>query len=370
MAITRPTLQELVDQIAADYKANISGATTLALRSVLQIMARVSAGAFHLLFGYIDNLAKQLFAKTAGTSYLELIGSEYGIFRLAAVSSKGNVTLTGTPTTVCPVGTLLQSPAGDWIYSTDAVVTIPGGGTIACAVTATDGGVLGNQLSGVLLSFVSPIVGISSTAPVDASGLGGGADEETDEELRNRILSRKQFAPQGGCATDYVNWAKECANVTRAWCYPLYQGPGTLAVFFVNDDNPVSIIPSAADIAVVDAHIRYHIDADGREIGAPVTAGPGLFVLAPTQKTCDFTISLNPNTSDTQAEALLSLKNAFYQYSGPGMTVRNSQMVNAVSEAPGVVYAALTSPQFDGSGNIVCAYNEVAVVGTITWVSY
>lgn len=367
MAISRPTLQSLIDQISADYKANISGATTLTLRSVLQVMARTAAGVFHLLFGYVDNLTKQLFAKTASTSYLELIGSEYGIFRLAAVASTGNVTLTGTPTTVCPAGTLLQSPEGDFTYSTNAEVTIPGGGSIACAITATTGGLLGDQASGVVLTFVSPIVGISSNATVDASGLGGGSDEETDEELRARILARKQFAPHSGCATDYVNWAKECAGVTRAWCYPLYQGPGTLAVFFVDDNDVVTIIPSAADVAIVDAYLRYHLDSNGDVTGAPVTASPGLFVLAPTQKTVNFTIGINPSTVAVKAAVLASLQDIFYQYGGPALTVRSSQISNAIQTATGVSYSSWTSPQTDGSGNIACAYNEVPVVGTITW---
>jgi uncharacterized phage protein gp47/JayE len=233
------------------------------------------------------------------------------------------------------------------------------------AITASTAGQDSNENAGVTLSFVSPIAGVDSDTTVDSGGLTGGTDEETDDALRVRILSRKRFAPHGGAAQDYINWAKEVSGVTRAWVYEQYYGVGTLALFFVRD-NDTDIFPDAAEITEVEDYLEGHEDADGRTVGIPVTAEPGLFVLAPTRKDVNFQIGLAPNTAAVQAAVQAELEDLFYREGGPGQTIYLSQISEAIGGAAGETHHRIISPVAD----VVAAYNELPMVGTITWSDY
>ena len=102
----------------------------------------------------------------------------------------------------------------------------------------------------------------------------GGADQETDDELRVRVLDRIRKPPMGGDADDYVAWALSVAGVTRAWCSPLEMGMGTVTVRFMCDDLRASNggFPNASDVAAVQAFL---------DTVRPV-AVKDIFVLAPT----------------------------------------------------------------------------------------
>lgn len=363
MSLYRPTLQQLIDRIAADLMA-VFGATSLALRAFLQILGRALAGMTHSLYGYLDGITLELFALTALGEYLERIGSEWGILRNAATRSTGTLTITGTVGAVIPARTILQSPAGNQ-YTTDAEATVGVGGTITVGITAYEAGAASDETGTVTLSFVTPIAGVDSTALTDANGLSGGADEETDNDYRVRILARKRFAPQGGCAEDYITWAKEVAGVTRAWVYPGYQGRGTLAVLFMRDKD-TNPFPSTAELAVVRAHIVSHVDSRGVTVGCPVTAEPGLTVMAPAPKIVNFSIALYPNTPDVQAQVQAELEDLLYRKGTPGGTIYLSEISEAVSFAADEEHNRIIAPISD----IICAYNEVAVLGSLTWSAY
>jgi uncharacterized phage protein gp47/JayE len=366
MALSRPTLQEIIDAIVADFKANISGATTLSLRSVLRVIARTFAGACHLIYGYADNIVQAtLFATTATTSFLDTMGSEFGVLRNAAVAATGNGTATGTTGTAIPAGSELKA-ADDTRYTTDAEVTLAGG-TGTLALTAKVAAEAGNEVAGATLTFVSPIVGVNSTVTVDSGALTGGADEEEDDDYRARILARKRQAPHGGAEFDYTNWALEVSGVTRAWTIPLYQGAGTLALLFVRDDDSGSIFPDAAEIATVEAYLISHEDPQtGLDVGMPVTAQPGLFVLAPTPKTINFDIDLEPNTAAVQATVTAEIEDLFTRDAGPGETIPLSNVGEAISLATGEEKHKINSPVAD----IGASTSELQVLGTITFNAY
>ena len=361
MALDRPTISTLVERISADISANITGAVTLAQKSVLRTLGRIYAGAVHLLYGFVDNLANQLFATTASTTFLDQIGSEFGVVRNAATSAVGTITITGTAGTLIPAGTELQNTEG-FKYTTDADATI-GAGTITVAVTASVAGVDSNDVASAILAFTSPIINVDSTATVDSDALTGGADIETDDAYRERVLSRKRQAPSGGTEFDLITWALENSGVTRAWADDLFQGPGSVAVYFVRDGD-VSIFPDAAEIATVRAYIVSHTDhATGQIVGLPVTAEPGLFVLAPTPLTVNMTINIFPNTTAVQNAITTNLEDLFLREAGPTNTLFLSRISEAISASAGEERHTLISPVADVTG----AANELQVLGTITF---
>jgi len=368
MAFSRPTLQQIIDRIAADFVSKITGSLTLALRSVLLIMARAYAGAVHSLYGYLDNQSKELFATTATADAdggkLDTIGLEYALPRNAAVAAFGTIACTGTPATVIPAGSALNSTAGNR-YTTDAIATLDGAGNTTVTVTCDTAGVAGNDSAGITLTFESPIVGLTSTATVDANGLVGGADVEIDDDYRARILARKQLAPHGGAKHDLINWMLEVDGVTRAWAYPLYQGAGTVALHFVLDAQ-LPITPTASQVTSMVSYLTEHTGSEGQVWGVAVTMLPGMFVGPPVLKNIDMNIKIKPNTAAVQAAVTTAIDDYLYQYGVPDGVIYLSQLGQAIAASADLTVHQVTIPATD----VTLLYNELAVRGIITWSTY
>ena len=364
MAFNRPTLSDIVDRITSDFETRLSGVGTLLRRSFLKIMAKVYAGAVHTLWGYLEYMSKQLFASTAEGDYLDKIASEYSLSRTAGTYATGTATATGVNGTVIPAGTELQSD-GNIIYEVDEDVTIAGGvGTLN--LTAQEIGDEGNNTAGITLTFISPITDIDTTVTVGVDGLEGGADEEDDEGLRDRILLKKRNAPHGGAQHDLVNWCLEISGVTRAWAFPLYMGAGTVGVAFVRD-NDASIIPSETLKNEVKDYLLEHDDpVTGETVGIPVTMEPGLFMLSLTARSVDFNISIYPNTTAVQTAIQNELEDLILRDGGPGETLYLSRIVEAIGLAAGEEYSRLNSPLAD----ITCSNTQIHTLGTITFSNY
>ena len=62
MPFTRPSLTNIVDRIENDIITRLPDVGTLLRRSMLKILARVTAGSIHLVYGYLNFLAEQLFS--------------------------------------------------------------------------------------------------------------------------------------------------------------------------------------------------------------------------------------------------------------------------------------------------------------------
>jgi len=351
MPFARPSLAEIIDRVVADIGTRLPGVAGAVLRrSLLGIIGRSQAGAAHLLYGYIDWVARQALPDTAEREYLQRWAAIWGITRNAATFAEGSVTFTGANGAAIPAGTIVQRQDGVQ-YATQAAATIAGG-TATVAVEASVAGTDGNLLVGASVFLLSPIAGVQSSAMVAAGGITGGDDVESDERLLARLLQRIRNPPQGGAEADYVLWALEVPGVTRVWVYPMQLGAGTVTVLFVNDDDPVSIIPDAAEVAEVQAHI------DGRR---PVTAE--VFVAAPTATPLDMTIALDPNTASVQQAVLAELQDLLTREAQPGGTILISRLREAVSIAAGEGDNSIITP----AANVTHAAGEMAVLGTVTF---
>jgi uncharacterized phage protein gp47/JayE len=362
----RPSLQNIVDRATSDLQTRITGATSLFRRSTLKVLAIVLAGVAHLLYGYLDFQSDQLFISSADSERLNDIADEYGIVRTAAVEATGSGQTApgGTNGIVIPAGTELRATSGQK-YDTDADATITGG-VATLAFTAQVAGADGNDDPAITLTFTSPIAGVPATVTVGADGITGGADEEDDDDLRERVLARKRQPPHGGADFDYEAWALEVAGVTRVWSFPQYQGVGTIGVAFVRDDD-TSIIPNATQRATVRSYIVEHTDpGTGLTIGCPVTAEPGLFIVELNLLDVNFEIGIYPNTVAVQAAVTDELTALILREGGPGETIYLSEIDEAISLATGEERHRLVTPTVD----VGAAVNQVHSLGTITFVAY
>ncbi len=353
MAFIRPTLQELNTRIQADIESRVTGGNKLLRRSVLKVLGTIFAGAMHLLYGFLNWVYKQSFPDTAEKENLERSANIWGITRIPAAFSQGNVTFTGDNGTDIPAGTEIQLSNG-LVFTTDALGTVSGG-TVTVAATASVAGPDSDAVAGTAISLSSPITGITTQGVVASGDLSGGLLEESDEDLLTRLLARIQNPPHGGSEADYIAWAKEVPGVTRAFVLPLHLGAGTVGVTFVRDDDSGSIIPSAGEVATVQAYID---DPSRRPVTADVT------VFAPTAVPLNFTIAVTPNTTAVKAAVEAELEDLIYREAEPGGTILLTHINEAISLATGETDHTLTVP----AANVTVTSSQLSTMGTITWV--
>lgn len=354
MAFDRPTLPEIAERVASDFKSRLSLVSAPLRRSVVLVMSRVVAGAAHMLHGHLEYLSKQLFPDTSDDEYLVRQAGLYNITKTAATFATGTVSVTSdVGAGPIPADAILRRTDGAE-YTVDAEVLVDVGGNFDVAVTAVEAGEDGNADSGVVLTFESPIGGVDSAATVTAQGLTGGADEESTEALRTQLLQRLRNPPEGGAAADYEAWALEVDGVTRVWVYPLADGAGTVTVRFMRDNDFGSPFPSVGEVST----LQDYLDTK-RPVTAEVT------VLAPVEKTWAFTISLSPDTSAGRAAVEAELEDLFRTDGEPGGTIPIEDVRTAIgvgARSQGATYT-LTTP----SADLTHAAGELPTVGTITW---
>lgn len=355
MPFNRPSLATLIDRTATDIETRLPGADARLRRSNLTVLARVLAAVAHGLYGFLEWIFRQLLPDTSEAEVLERQANLYGITRKPAAAASGFLAVTGTNGVVIPIGTTFIRADGQR-YTVTLEATIVAG-TATVILSAETAGQAGNAVSGTKLNVESPIAGLGSEGTITAAALTGGADLENDDALRGRLLLRLRNPPMGGAAHDYVAWALEVAGVTRAWCYPLQLGPGTVMVRFVRDDD-ASIIPDQAEIDAVQAHI-----AALRPVTAAVT------VASPIPDALNFTIHLSPDTASTRAAVEAELRDLLRREAvpeggaGEGVVLR-SHLDEAASLAAGETDHVMTVP----AANVAPALGHMAVFGVITWV--
>jgi uncharacterized phage protein gp47/JayE len=283
--------------------------------------------------------------------YLERWAAVWNIFRKPAAPAAGEVVFTGTDGALIPADTIVQNQTTQVRYAVQADCVIADGGA-ALRVVALTSGKITNMAEGGQLSLLAPIAGVRSAGAVGAGGLSGGADEEDDASLRARLLDRLRQPPRGGSKHDWETWAKEVPGVTRAWCYPLGDGIGTVSLTFVCDGLP-DILPTMEMVERVRAHIEPLRPASVREFT----------VFAPEVFPLDLRLSVSPDTQAVRDAVLAEIRDVFAQEGHPGGVILRSHLTEAVSIAAGEHDHILWEP----SGNISVPAGFFPFVGNVIW---
>lgn len=351
MSYTVSTLKETIQNQQGDIATRLKGADATPPRSVLGILARVVAGGIDELNGYVAWLATQIIYDTADDDLAIRWASIWGLYRNNPTAAQGTVIFTGTSRKVVPVDTLLSRSDGVR-YQLDADVVLADG-CGSGAVTCTSVGADTDCDAGGALTLTTSISGVSSAVTVGNDGLGGGADIETIDSLKSRLLERIQNLPMGGAEADFKSWAKAAlTGITRVWVIADWLGAGTIGVTFMLDSR-TDPVPLAADVAVV----QTAIDEE-----RPVACNTTVFI--PTPKALNPVIKLVPDSTaartavETQLATLL-----LNEGTAKGGTLYLSQIRTAIGTAASITDYTLVSPLAD----VTTTAGEIPVVGTITW---
>lgn len=351
MPFERPTIATLIDRTSSDFESQGFGAETRVRRSIIYVLARIVAGVCHGLYGFIAWASRQFLPDTQDDANLERYASLYGIARVPAARASGSVILTGVSGTSVPFGLRLQRSDGYEFTTTAENIVI--GGTVIVPVEASATGVAGNTDAGVQLAVAAQVSGLSAGAVVASGDIAGGADGESLEALRDRVLTFMRKRPQGGAAHDYAAWALEVPGVTRAWPKPHLNGLGTMGLFFVRDGD-IDPIPSPTAVAAVQAHI------DGLR---PVTV-KDFTAYAPEPFPVDFEIQLAPDSTATRAAVTAQLQDLFRRAGEPGSVIPLTHCAEAISLAAGEFDHDLIEPTAD----IAPGPGYMPVLGNVSFV--
>lgn len=358
MAFDRPSLSEIIVRVEADLQQRL-GIGALLPRSVLKVLARVIAGAAHLLHGHVAFGVQQAIPDTATGEIMARWASIFGLTRKAAAAARGFSVWTGVNGTLVPAGTLFQNGAGVQ-FKTSNSGSIAGGSVTVLSTQIQPFGAAGNMATGTAVALLTPIAGVTSQGVIDGAGIGftGGADEETDADLLARLLLERRTPPEGGAEIDYEVWALLVAGVTRAWTLPLHFGVGSVGLTFMRDDD-VDPVPDAAEVQAVQDFVDVL-----RPVGVPLFT-----TFAPTPISLAFTIDLTSppaaeDSAEIQAAITANLTALLLDEAEPGGTLLISRIREAISTSEGETDHILTSPIVDQT----VAAGELSVMGIITFI--
>ena len=302
-------------------------------------------------------------------TYLDEHALTIGLVRKDAVKSTGEVTFTGTSGTLIAVGTevstLQTTPEGEPIsFETTEPGTIPVGGAITLDIAAAEPGTESNVAAGTVTVLQSPLSGIASVT--NAQPTLGGADVESDERLRERILLAYSGSQGSGTITDYKAWSLSYPGVGFVTVIPQATGAGTVGVVITDATNrPVS----AAVVNGLQAQLDP-VAGQGRgqaPIGASVTVStPTLLtvnVLADITLDSGYSLDGAGGTINVTADVTSALK-AYIDRLAPGDDVIRYHAMSQVFDVPGV--ADIVTFTLNGAAsNTVVSASQVAVTGTV-----
>lgn len=366
MPFSIPTLKALAERTAGAFRANLKGSDARLWPNNVAVSAKVMAGAVWEAFSFLDYISRQINKTTAEGIFLERHAADYGLAKLPAAHAEGLAIIRADTGVAVPAGLMLTRADGVVYDSltgglTTAAVSPPSGapaGEVLVEIRARVAGRAGNTYPGVGLVIAAPPARISAEAAVASTGIGAGADIESDEGLRSRLLFRLRNPPHGGAAHDYVIWSREVAGVTRVYVDPVTStnGRGSVGVYILMDDTYPNGIPQAADIARVAAYVD-----DLRPAGALVE------MAAPSPVPVNVTIAaLRPDTA-TVRDAVRAELAELFRHDVPvstmtaPYTLRVSKLWEAISIASGEDSHTLSLPAAD----VVIPAGSIATLGTV-----
>lgn len=226
------TTNEIYEALKQDfYEASGIGITDGGDMS-LRLMA-VAAEMF-TLEAQCEFVKRQAFPQTASGEYLDKHAATRAISRRAATKAGGTLVFSlkeALDSAVSiPLGTECMNASGTVFATTAAAEIAPG--ELSCEVSACAAreGEAGNVVAGSIVLMRHAPTGVS--AVTNPAAFSGGSDEESDEELRARVLASYRKLPNGANAAYYEALALSVPGVEKVVVLPRKRGRGTVDVVF------------------------------------------------------------------------------------------------------------------------------------------
>jgi hypothetical protein len=234
MAIVIASTAERAERNIANIELKLNQNTPANDKAFNRVLSTNQAAYQTETLRYALDQALQNLILTSSGERLDEYGEQYGVPRNPATATILEANLPAVDGTMV---TTLNDFFGDLNnvqYLPDGTYTASGGLGIDMQLTAQELGATGNLSIGATLSIGSSLAGAENTATV-TSVVQTGADEESDDIYRQRLLDAVRVTPGGGNAADYRLWAQDVSGVARA--YP-YAGLPVTDPGFLNSEPP------------------------------------------------------------------------------------------------------------------------------------
>lgn len=186
------------------------------------IRLKLLAGEIYSMGTYANWLKKQMFFTTASGEQLDYHAAQRGLTRKRGEKARGIVVFRTNVAMeydlVIPEGTICSTADGALNYATEEDVTIQSGNDYTYVpVSAVNTGTAYNVSSRTVNTLVTYFsVGITIE---NSSRFFGGTDDESDEELRQRIADAYRFIANGANEKYYQTVAESVTDVYSAYVY-------------------------------------------------------------------------------------------------------------------------------------------------------
>lgn len=288
-----------------------------------------------------DWVLDQSFPQTAQGVYLDRHGSMRGLKRLGATRSGGvlrfSVETAPAMNITIQAGTVCMTAEEVRVQTTEEVVLREGELYVDARAEAVEPGAGGNLVPGAVRFLTAcPLAVTSVTNP---NAFTGGADEESDESFRARILESYQRLPNGANTAWYESTAMNFPGVTAAKAIGREEGPGTVNVYVTGENG----LPDEDLLADLQAELQ-----EKREIAVTVK------VLSPTTETVNVDVAVAPKEGADKDAVLESARQAITDFfSGRllGRAVLLAELGNKLYDLEGVENYRFTAPAADIPAN-------------------
>ena len=362
MSLQTPTTKEINDNLIAQLEASLNQTIPLLPKSFLRVIAKATAGVFSLLYKLGGFYFLQMFVISAtdaettanGKTFVPL--TEWG--RLIGVGDPVAATQAEMVIDInVEIQTGLLASNTQLLNSDNGITYITIGSvplinpivqaTIRAASDQSGGngaGAIGNLDTGDIVSFANPLPNVSRDATVVTQTVTG-ANAESTEAYRQRVVDRFQKRPQGGALADYEEWGEEVAGILNIYPYTS-SCPGQVDVYVEatpeSSGNPDGIPTNAQLQAVLD---NINLDQNGLATRRPATALVNTFPI--TRKGYDVKVFdlVTANLPQVQSEITTALEEYFLSrepfISGLTVSPRLDRITD--SELGGIVWSIVNA---------------------------
>ena len=348
MAETK-TAEEIYEEMKARFEKDSGCALTEG--GDMQVRLYAAAAQLQSLYIYNDWVRAQCFPQTARGEYLDYHAQMRGLSRNQAEKATGSLRFSIDEELVydvpIPAGTVCRTVTGlGFVTNEDG--SIPAG-ELSCDVAceAEEAGAAGNVPEGTIVYMVNAPVGVSACE--NRAAFSGGADEESDEELRARVLASFKTLPNGANAAYYEKEALSVNGVAAVTVLPKNRGLGTVDIVISAEDG----LPSQALLTAVRDRLE-----DTREICCDIR------VSAPETVEIDISAAVTPAPGVDSAELSARVSAALSDYFGGGLLGKDVLLVklgSIIYSVDGVENYVITSP----SADVYVDRTELPVLGTV-----
>lgn len=329
------TIDEIYGQMVEAFQKETG--VTLAGDGDMAVRLYAVAAQIYALYVQTDWVNRQCFPQTAQGEYLDKHAQLRGLERRAAVAAEGILRFETdqAPSTdlTIPAGTVCMTAGLVRFETTQEAVLQAGETMVETTAAAVEPGASGNVAAGTIRAMAVAPVGVSRCTNPD--GFSGGLDEESDEELRERVLETFQRMPNGANAAFYEQSAMSFPQVAAAAVVSRPRGVGSVDV----------VVSTAA--GVPDSELLEELQAyfeERREIAVDV------LVRAPEVQDVDVTVQIQTAANrdgETVRQAVEQAVRSWFDGRQLGQSILRARLGQLIFEVDGVENYVLTAPAAD-----------------------